>query len=151
MRGRTSIFSRLLTAFVAVMPLLAGADVCTVGALTGRGSPGCPLESAAPACHVAADAAPACPHCAPAAPAAPRHETPRPARETCCGLRPEAPGTALQPALDAPAPSAHPALTGEVADAVLLVTSRAVAVSDDGRAPPADPPTPLSPRAPPQA
>ena len=148
MSAPTSILRRVLTVLVAVTPLLASADVCTIGAVTGRASLSCPMDAGAPACHVAPRPAPKCSHCAPAAPV---RETPRPSGATCCDVRPQAAAAAEQPVLGAPAPSAHPAWTSDVAVPVVVAVSRLPVLSDDGRAPPADLPPLLFPRAPPLA
>jgi hypothetical protein len=144
MRPPASILRRVLTVILAVSPLVASADLCTVGALTGRAELACAIESGGPACAVAT--APRCSQCAPAAPA---RETPRSHGPTCCELRPQAAAVAGQPVLAVPLPLAHPA----VAPAVVptgVVTASAVRVAPDvGRAPPGDVPLLRSPRAPP--
>ncbi len=146
MRPPAFLLRRALTAILAVSPLVASADLCTVGALTGRAELACSMEPGAPACRVAP--APKCSHCAPAAPA---RETARSHGPTCCDLRPQAAAVAGQPMLAAPLPIAHPAVVSAVV-APGVVTASAVRVApDDGRAPPGDVPAPLSPRAPPLA
>jgi len=139
---------RVLTVLLAVTPLLASADLCTVGALTGRADLSCAMESGAPACRVAPAPAPKCSHCTPAAPA---KETPRSQGPTCCDLRPLADGASGQAALTAPSPVLHPVATLAPAAPVISPTSALAEAGDDGRAPPGEVPALLSPRAPPLA
>jgi len=146
MNRATDFLRHALSVVLAVTPLLAGADLCTIGALTGRADLACAMESGGPACRVAAAPAPKCSHCAPAAPV---RETPRPHGPTCCDLRPEAEGAAGQPVLVLPLPAAHPSSPSIVVTPVVVVASPYGIAHDDGRAPPADLPPPVSPRAPP--
>jgi hypothetical protein len=135
---------RALSVLLALAPLLAGADLCTIGALTGRADLACAMENGGPACGVAP--APACSHCAPAAPV---RETPRSHGPTCCELRPQAETVSVQPGLAAPPPLAQFAVASAVV-APGVATARAACVApDDGRAPPGDVPALRSPRAPP--
>lgn len=135
---------RALTVILAVSPLVAGADLCTVAALTGRAELACVLESGGAACGRAP--APQCPRCAPAAP---RRATPPSHGPTCCELRPQASAVAGQPVLEWPAPTAHPAMApAGVAPGVVTVPLARVAPDDD-RAPPGGVPLLRSPRAPP--
>jgi hypothetical protein len=145
MNRATDFLRRALGVVLALAPLLAGADLCTIGALTGRVDLACAMESGGPACRVAAAAVPRCPHCAPAAPA---KQMPRPHGPTCCDVRPEAEGAAGQPVLVLPLPVAHSAPVS-IAVAPVVVASPFGGASDDDRAPPADLPPPVSPRAPP--
>jgi hypothetical protein len=148
MRPPTFLLSRALSVILAVSPLLATADLCTIGALPGRADLACAMESGGPACRVATAPAPKCSHCAPATPV---KETPRPHGPTCCDLRPEAEVAAGQPAPVPPLPVSHPASAAVGADPVLAVVPAIAIGPDDDRAPPADLPPPLSPRAPPLA
>jgi hypothetical protein len=145
MNRATDFLRRALGVMLALTPLLAGADLCTVGALTGRADLACAMESGAPACRMAAAPAPGCPHCAPAAPV---KGTPRRHGPTCCDLRPEAEGVAGQPVLVTPLPVVHPAASFAEAPVVVAASPFGIAPDDD-RAPPADLPPPHSPRAPP--
>lgn len=146
MRPPASILRRALTVFLAVSPLLASADLCTVGALTGRTELACAMDSGGPACGVAATPAPNCSQCEPAAPA---REAPRSQGPTCCDLRPQAAAVAGQPVLAVPQPTMHPAVVAAVV-APDVVTASAVRVAPDvGRAPPRDVRLRRSPRAPP--
>jgi hypothetical protein len=146
MRPPASILRRALTVILAVSPLVASTDLCTVGALTGRAELACAMESGGPACGVTAAPAPKCSHCAPATPA---RETPRSHGPTCCDLRPQAAAVAGQPMLAVPLPTAHPAVA-PAAVAPDVVTASAVRVAPDvGRAPPRDVAVVRSPRAPP--
>ena len=137
---------RSLGVILAFTPLLAGADLCTIGAVTGRAGMACAMEGAAYASCAAPAPAQRCSHCAPAPPA---KGTPRSHGPTCCELRPQAETVSGQPVLAAPLPIAQLA----VASAVVtpgVATARAVPVApDDGRAPPGDVPVPRSPRGPP--
>jgi hypothetical protein len=146
MNRATDFLRRALSVTLTLTPLLAGADLCTIGALTGRADLACAMESGGPACRVATAPAPKCSHCAPATPV---KETPRPHGPTCCDLRPEAEGAAGQPGPVLPLPVAHPASASIAVAPVVVVASPFGFASDDGRAPPADLPPPLSPRAPP--
>jgi hypothetical protein len=148
MRPPTFLLSRALTVILAVSPLLATADLCTIGALSGRADLACAMESGGPACRAVTAPAPKCSHCAPATPV---QETPRPRGTTCCDLRPEAEVAAGQPAPVSPLPVAHPASTVVGAIPVVDVVSALAIGPEDDRAPPADLPPPLSPRAPPLA
>ena len=144
--NRTSGFlRRTLGVILALTPLLAGADLCTLGALTGRADLACAMESGGPVCGAATAPAPRCPYCAPAAPA---KKTPRPDGPTCCDLRPEADGAAGQPVLVMPPPVAHPA-SAPVVESPVVVASLFGLAPDDDPGPPADLPPPVSPRAPP--
>jgi hypothetical protein len=143
-----TILRRALSVFLALAPLIAGADLCTIGALTGRADLACAMESGGPACRTMTVPVPKCSHCAPATPV---KETQRPRGMTCCDLRPEADGAAGQPVLVQPSPVAHPASPSAGATPVLVVASAFAIGPDDDRAPPAGPPPPLSPRAPPLA
>jgi hypothetical protein len=137
---------RALGVILAFAPLLAGADLCTIGAVTGRTGLACAMESGGPACTATSVPAPKCSHCVPSAPV---KETPRPHGPTCCDLRPQAADVAGQPVLVAPLPAAHPALASAVV-APGVGSARAVRVApDDGRAPPGGAPVLRSPRAPP--
>ncbi len=148
MNPPATLFRRVLSVLLALTPLLATADLCTIGALTGRADLACAMESGGPACRVATAPAPKCSHCAPATPV---KETPRPRGTTCCDLRPEAEVAAGQPALALPLPVAHPASPAVGVTPVVVVASAFAMGPDDDRAPPADLPPPLSPRAPPLA
>jgi hypothetical protein len=141
-----TILRRALTVLLAVTPLLASADLCTVGALTGRAGLACAMESGGPVCRMANTPAPKCSHCAPVAP---ERETPRSHGPTCCEMRPQAETVAGQPALAVPQPMAHPALPAAVAAPGVFTASAVRVALDDGRAPPGAPPALLSPRAPP--
>jgi len=145
MNRATDFLRRTLSVMLALTPLLAGADLCTIGAVTGRADLACAMDSGAPACRVASAPAPKCSHCAPAAPVkqAPHRQGP-----TCCDLRPEAAGTTTQPVLDLPLPVSHQA-AAFVAVTPVLVASPFVDVADDDRAPPGATPLLRSPRAPP--
>ena len=146
MRPPASILRRALTVMLAVSPLVASTDLCTVGALTGRAELACAMESGGPACGVATAPAPKCSHCARATPV---RETPRSHGPTCCEMRPQAAAVAGQPVLAVPLPIAHPVVAPAVV-ALGVVTASAVRVAhDDGRAPPGDVPLLRSPRAPP--
>jgi hypothetical protein len=146
MNRATDLLRRALIVILALTPLLAGADLCTIGALTGRADLACAMELGADACRVATAPAPKCSHCAPAAPV---KETQRPHGLTCCDLRPEAEGAAGQPVLAVPLPVARPASASIAVPPVVVVASPIGIAPDDGRAPPVDLPPPLSPRAPP--
>jgi hypothetical protein len=148
MNRPASILRRVLAALLTVTPLLAGADLCTLGAIAGRADLACAMESGANACRVTAAPAPGCAHCTPATPAKtpPRHHGP-----TCCDLRPEADGAVAQLALSAPAPTQPLAVIPCFAVAARMSASVTVVTPDDGRAPPGALPPLLSPRAPPQA
>jgi hypothetical protein len=147
MNRATDVLRRALSVILVLTPLLAGADLCTIGALTGRADLACAMESGGPACRAATAPAPKCSHCAPATPV---KETPRPAGPTCCDLRPEAEAAAGQPVLVLPLPVAHPAVAPVAMPPVVVAPPFGIA-SDDDRAPPADLPPPVSPRAPPLA
>jgi hypothetical protein len=146
MKRPAHLLRRVLTVLLAVTPLLASADLCTVGALTGRAELACPLESGGPACSAATAPAPKCPHCAPAAPV---REVPRSHGPTCCDLRPQAADVAGQPVQGAPPSNAHPAAIPAAVAPDLVTASRVRSAGDDGRAPPGAPPPLHSPRAPP--
>jgi hypothetical protein len=146
MNRPATLLRRALTVLLAVTPLLASTDLCTVGALTGRAELACAMASGATACRVATAPAPKCSHCAPAAPA---RETPPSHGPTCCDLRPQAEAVAGQPALTAPPPAAHPAVASAVAAPGVATASAVRAAPADGRAPPGDVPVLRSPRAPP--
>jgi hypothetical protein len=137
---------RVFATFVAVVPLVAGTDCCTVGALTGHASMVCVAQAeAAMSCHVQTPQS-ACPYCAPAAPAPPGSQ---PRGGTCCDLKPQAPAAAQQPSLAAPFQIAHaafPVVTVLPAPASAW-HGQAVPASDGS--PPGEIPAPLSPRAPP--
>jgi hypothetical protein len=148
MNRATDFLRRALSVILALTPLLASADLCTIGALTGRADLACAMESGGPVCRAATAPAPSCSHCAPAAPA---KETPRSHGPTCCDLRPEAEGAAGQPSLVPPLPVAHPASASIAVTPVIVVSSAFAIGPDDDRAPPADLPPSLSPRAPPLA
>jgi hypothetical protein len=141
---------RVLTVLLAVTPLLAGADLCTVGALTGRASLACAMEGAAVApCAASASApAPRCSHCAPAAPAkAPS----RPHGPTCCDLRPQAADAAGTSSLAAPSTAQHAAVAPVPVVPVTFTVSAVRVAPDDGRAPPGHVALDRAPRAPPLA
>ena len=146
MKRTACLLRRALTLILAVGPLVASTDLCTIGALTGRAGLACAMESGAHACRVAPAPAPRCSHCAPAAPA---RETPRSHGPTCCELRPQAEAEAGQSGLAVPLPIAHPALASAVAAPVVVTASAVRIAPDDGRAPPGDVAAPRSPRAPP--
>jgi hypothetical protein len=146
MRPPVSIFRRALTLILAVSPLVASADLCTIGALTGRAELACAMESGGPACAVAPAPAPKCARCEPAAPAC---EAPRSHGPTCCELRPQAAAVAGQPVLAVPLPTAHPAAAATVAVPGVSAMRAVRIVLDDGRAPPGDVSVLRSPRAPP--
>lgn len=153
MNRPATLIRRVVTVLLAVTPLLPGADLCTVGALTGRAGLACGMESGASVCRVApGPAVPAgtpiarCSHCAPAVPV---REVPRSHGPTCCDLRPQAADVPGQPVLTAPSPVLHPMVALALA-APVVVTASAVSVTpDDGRAPPGDVPVLRTPRAPP--
>lgn len=140
------ILRRVLTALLAVTPLLASADLCTVGALTGRAGLTCGMESGAPGCRVAPAPAPRCPHCAAAVPLP---EVPRSHGPTCCDLRPQAADVAGPPVLTAPSPLQHPVVALAPVAPVVVMLSAVCVAADDGRAPPGDVPVLRAPRAPP--
>ncbi len=146
MNRATAFLRRALGVILAITPLLAGADLCTVGALTGRADLACAMESGGPACRTVVAATPKCSRCAPAAPVP---ETPRSQGPTCCDLRPQGTAVAGQPVLDASSSAAV-----AVVSPLLPVSDPAASSSvrpdpDDGRAPPGGPPDRISPRAPP--
>jgi hypothetical protein len=146
MRPPAFLLRRALTVFLAVSPLLASADLCTIGALTGRAELACAMESGGPACGMASAPTPKCSQCEPAAPT---RETPRSQGPTCCELRPQAAAVAGQPVLAVPQPTVHPAVVAAVM-ASDVVTASAVRVAPDvGRTPARDVPLLRSPRAPP--
>jgi hypothetical protein len=146
MKRPATLLRRVLTVLLAVTPLLASADLCTLGALTGRAGLGCGMESGAPGCRVAPETAPKCPHCAPTTPV---REVPRSHGPTCCDLRPQAADVAGQPVLTAPSALQSPVVARAAAAPVVLTVSVACVTPDDGRAPPGDVPVLRSPRAPP--
>jgi hypothetical protein len=140
---------RVLTVLLAVTPLLAGADLCTVGALTGRAALACAMEGAAVApCAAASAPAPRCSHCAPAAPA---KQAARPHGPTCCDLRPQAADAAGTPALAAPSAARQPAVAPVVVVPAVAGASAVLVASDEGRAPPGHVALHRAPRAPPLA
>lgn len=143
-----SVLRRVLTVILALSPLIASADLCTVGALAGRTGLACAMESGGPDCRSATAPAPRCPRCAPAAPA---RETPRAHGPTCCELRPQAAAVAGQPVLAEPLPTAHPAVVSAVVAPGVATAPSVLLARDDGRAPPGDVPVLRSPRAPPLA
>ena len=142
----TTSLRRVLTAILAVAPLLASADLCTVGVLTGRAGLMCGMESGMRDCRVVPAPVARCSHCASAAPVSEKAPSRGP---TCCDLRPQAEGAASQPVLVLPRIVSHPAAVSASAIPVIAVASPHMLVADDGRAPPAEPPPPPSPRAPP--
>jgi len=146
MRPLAAILRRALTVMLAVSPLVASTDLCTVGALTGRAELACAMESGGPACGVAAAPAPKCSHCAPAAPV---RETPRSHGPTCCEMRPQAAAVAGQPVLALPLPITHPAVAAAVVAPGVVTVSAARVAPDAGRAPPRDVRVLRAPRAPP--
>jgi len=146
MNRATDFLRHALSVVLAVTPLLAGADLCTIGALTGRADLACAMESGGPVCGMASALAPKCSHCAPATPV---RETPRSHGPTCCDLRPQAAAVAGQPVLAAPLPIAHPAVASAVVVPGVVTASAVRVASDAGRAPPGDVPVLRSPRAPP--
>ncbi len=137
-------FKRLAATLAAVIPLLAGTDPCTVGALTGNASTACvTMAEAAMTCHVEA-APPVCSHCAPSAPApAPRGTA------TCCDLKPQAPGPAQAPALAVPPPSAHPAPAATAILPTPVAAWAGAAARTADHSPPGEFARLLAPRAPP--
>jgi hypothetical protein len=135
---------RILTLLVGLAPLLAGADLCTLGAIAGRPDMACSMEAASR--PVAPAGVKHCPYCG--TKDAPR-ESPRSQAPTCCDLRPQASGVAIAPLPGAPASHAHPAVAVAVAAPAAPVVSGFRPAPDVGRAPPGEPPAPLSPRAPP--
>jgi hypothetical protein len=156
MKPASAILRRVLTTALAILPPLAGMDLCTVGAVTGRADLMCGMERTASVCQVKT-APRACPYCAPAEPRPTlRVGTPAPAPApapsrgpTCCDLRPQAAGTGEAPALGVPSIVAHPAAAAASVSGIAPPPSAVPVVSDAGRAPPGDRPPPLSPRAPP--
>ncbi len=136
---------RLAATFAAVVPLLAGTDPCTVGALTGNASSVCVSKAeAAMVCHIEATSQPVCSRCAPPGTApAPRSTA------TCCDLKPQAPGAAQAPALAVPAPSAHPAPAATIALPAPVAVWTGVATSASNHSPPGELARLLAPRAPP--
>lgn len=146
MRPPAFLLRRALTVFLTVSPLLASADLCTVGALTGRKELACAMESGGPACGVAAAPTAKCSQCEPSAPV---RETPRSHGPTCCELRPQAAAVAGQPALAVPQPAAHPAVVAAVMGYDLITASAVRVAPDAGRAPPGGVTPVRSPRAPP--
>lgn len=149
MKPTPGILRRVLTAVLAILPPLAGMDLCTAGAFAGRADLMCGMERTATACHAEA-APPACAHCVPAAPA------PEPAPEpvtdrgpTCCDLRPQAAGAGEAPALPVPLAASHPAVAAPSPAAPRPATPATCVVTDADLAPPGGSPPPLSPRAPP--
>lgn len=146
MQPTSDLLRRSLAVLLTVTPLLASADLCMVGALTGRADLMCGMERTATACHAEA-APPPCARCVSTEPA----PAPEPAPSqgpTCCDLRPQAEGSGGQPALFPPLPIAHPAAASVVVAPVVVASAFGIASGAD-RAPPADLPPPLSPRAPP--
>jgi hypothetical protein len=137
---------RALGVILAFTPLLAGADLCTIGAVTGRAGLACAMEGAAYASCAAPAPTQRCSHCAPAAPV---KGMPRSHGPTCCDLRPEAEGVAGQPVLTVPLPVAHPALVAAVVAPGIVIAPTVPVAPDDGRAPPGDVPVLTSPRGPP--
>jgi hypothetical protein len=134
---------RALTVILAITPLLASADLCTVGALTGRAGMACPMESAG---RVASAPASACPHCTPGAP---MRAPARPPGPSCCDLRPQAAGAAATLLLAAPQAGDHQAVAPAAVDPAAAPVFALRSESDDGRAPPGPAPLLHSPRAPP--
>jgi hypothetical protein len=146
MNRPSGIIRRALTVLLALSPLVAGADLCTVGALTGRAELACAMESGGRVCGVAPSAAPSCSHCAPAAPV---RETPRSHGPTCCELRPQAETVSVQPALTASPSIAHLAVASAVVTPGVATARPFRVAQDDGRAPPGDVPALRAPRGPP--
>jgi hypothetical protein len=145
MNRATGFVRRALTLLLAVSPLVASADLCTIGALTGRAELACAMESGGPVCRVTTAPAPKCSHCAPAVP---ERETPRSPGPTCCEWRPQAETASGQPSLTAP-PVSYSAVIQAVVVPGVATASPAPVAADDGRAPPGDVPLLRSPRAPP--
>ena len=146
MRPPADLLRRILILLLAVSPLVASADLCTVGAVTGRAELACAMESGGPDRRVAAAPAPNCSHCPPVTPVC---ETPRSHGPTCCEMRSQAAAVAGQPVLAVPLPITHPALASAVV-VPAVATARSVRVAPDvGHAPPGDVPVHRAPRAPP--
>jgi hypothetical protein len=138
---------RLLTFALALAPLLAQADACTLGAVAGRPDLACGMEQVRPPVAAAVESCPYCHHEAPQA--AP--EKPRPAAPTCCDLKPQATVDAAVEAPGVPAGYDHPAASPVVTAPAAPVTAGVRIDPDAGRAPPghrAAPPLPS--RAPPR-
>ena len=145
MNCATHFMRHALTLLLAVSPLVANADLCTIGALTGRAELACAMESGGPVCRASTVPAPSCSHCAPAGP---ERETPRSHGPTCCEWRPQAEAVSGQPVLIAP-PIAHAAVIPAVVAPDVVRASAVRVAPDDDRAPPGDVPVLRSPRAPP--
>ncbi len=135
-----------LATILAVLPLVAGTDPCTVGALIGRASLVCVARVEAMLALAAQSAPSACERCGPAAPD-PRR--PQPRGDTCCDLKPQAPGRPEQPGIALASTAAHPLC---LAHAALPAPGTAWVGAGSGgsdESPPGQPrPSPL-PRAPP--
>ncbi len=140
--------SRAFATFVAVVPLLVSTDPCTVGALTGRASVVCVARAEAALACAAQSPQPACSHCGQAAP---EPGGPRPSGDTCCDLKPQAPGAAQQPALAFSPAAAHPACIARAEAPEPTSAWLGVCATAPGESPPGAPPSPGSPRAPPLA
>jgi hypothetical protein len=141
---------RLLTAALVILPPLAGTDLCTVGALTGRAELMCGMERTATACP-ARPVLLACPHCAPAGAAPASAPAPAPASHgpTCCDLRPQAAGPGEAPTLAAPLTAVHLAVAAPDPAGIPPAPAVACVEPGAGRAPPGRSALPLSARAPP--
>jgi hypothetical protein len=148
MNATSSILRRLLAGALLIVPPLAGTDLCTLGALTGRADLMCGMERTATACP-ARPVPPACPHCAPAAAAPASAPAPASHGPTCCDLRPQAAGTGEAPTLTAPLPTAHLAVVAPDPAGIPPAPAIAGIEPDVGHAPPGESPPPLSARAPP--
>jgi len=146
MKPATAHLRRALSVVLALTPLLAGADLCTVGALTGRSDLACGMERAVAAPAVERAATPACPYCHPAAAPQP---TRLPRGTTCCDLRPAAAAAATPPELSAPVTPAPAAVAGIAAAPEPPADASSRVARDAGRAPPGAPPSLHSSRAPP--
>jgi hypothetical protein len=137
-----------LATLVAALPLLAGTDPCTIGALAGRASMACVAQAESVlGCPVAPTPAPACPHCAPASPA--KGGRPAPTTRTCCDLKPLASGAEQQPTLSVPSPALASSLPARAALAAPASDWYGRAVAARNAPPPGESLSPSSPRAPP--
>ncbi len=141
-----NLLRRALTFALALAPLVAQADACTVGAVAGRPDMACGMERMQP---VVASAAESCPYCHAGSAAKPAPVRPRPEHLTCCDLKPEATADAGIALPGFPAGFEHPAVAPIVSAPEAAVATRIAPVPDVGRAPPGGFSTLLPSRAPP--
>ncbi len=145
-----NLLRRALALVLALAPLAAQADACTLGAVTGRTDVQCGMEMALATTPAVAAESGSCPFCHAGAPArGPSRGAPAGA-PTCCDLKPQATPAAFAPQPAAPAGFEHPA----IAAVVPAPEARPAAASlrfdpDVGRAPPHAGRPPLPSRAPP--